>query len=194
MASEYLRAGSVREQGVSLPTGKVVNSISGETGWGGHGWNHQGWWTHLAGGSVLPSQLRDRARVNTPETELQFAVFQEALSDLRPPVGKQADRLRKRQAERQDAIDWFESTDTDHPFAFERICMTFDWEPDAWRRQLRAMGWMLDGIGYAAPDDTPRRVAIRRDRGHARNGVVVADEVGRKRDERKYRMYGGSAA
>jgi len=69
---------------------------------------------------VLPAQVLDRrATMLQPEKRLMLAVLEDATATLlRYPLPRQA---RKRRALRE-AEEWLDSTDTESPFAFIRIC------------------------------------------------------------------------
>ena len=85
--------------------------------------------THAAGARlepevVLPAQVFDRrASMLQPEKRLMLAILEDATATLlRYPPPRQA---RKRRALRE-AEEWLDSTDTESPFAFIRICEVLD--------------------------------------------------------------------
>jgi hypothetical protein len=84
---------------------------------------------------LLPVQfveLLQRPAERTPELRLMVAVLEDA---LRTFCGCARSPGRRNRRLSQEAADWFASSDTSWPFAFENICDALGLEPE-WIRQL----------------------------------------------------------
>lgn len=104
---------------------------------------------------VLPTQVFERRRVNTPELRLLVAVLDQAVDDARKPV---ATELRRR------AWSWFLNPDRTWPFSFVAIAEALGLDPDAVRARLSApppvprVGRHTKPRGGTATPTTTRRV------------------------------------
>ena len=112
--------------------------------------------THAAGARlepevVLPAQVFDRrASMLQPEKRLMLAILEDATATLlRYPPPRQA---RKRRALRE-AEEWLDSTDTESPFAFIRICEVLGLDAQ----------WLRTGLSRAreAREGEPEKYRIR---------------------------------
>ena len=100
---------------------------------------------------VLPAQVFDRrASMLQPEKRLMLAILEDATATLlRYPPPRQA---RKRRALRE-AEEWLDSTDTESPFAFIRICEVLGLDAQ----------WLRTGLSRAreAREGEPEKYRIR---------------------------------
>jgi hypothetical protein len=80
---------------------------------------------------VVPEQFDDIWRRSTsakPEVELELALLEQAIEDLRRPS--------RRRREYRDAFLWVASEDEHWPFSFLNVCARLGFDPDAVRRRL----------------------------------------------------------
>jgi hypothetical protein len=87
---------------------------------------------------ILPEQVRRPARLGARESSafrLMVGVLDDAVDLYRmacDPHGRMPPRHRR------ELNAWFESTERQWPFSFERICEVLGMDPDGVRRRLRA--------------------------------------------------------
>ena len=83
--------------------------------------------------AVMPEQFQDiwQRRALTPESQLQVAILEQAIEDLRRP-------RRNRQNERsyREALGWMASDNEAWPFSFVNVCLSLGLDPAAVRLEL----------------------------------------------------------
>jgi hypothetical protein len=83
--------------------------------------------------AVMPEQFQDLWHRHglTPESQLQVAILEQAVEDLRRP-------RRNRQSERsyREALGWMTSDNEGWPFSFVNVCLSLGLDPAAVRLEL----------------------------------------------------------
>lgn len=96
---------------------------------------------------VHPAQFHPQ-RATSCEKRLLLAVLEEAITCVYAHVPPSGYGIRRAQRLRQEARDWFLSTERKWLFSFERICETLGYDPDSLRAQVLSEGFKLKDQGF----------------------------------------------
>jgi hypothetical protein len=127
--------------------------------------------------TVLPSQFFERFRIDAslqPEKRLMLAVLEDAVGSFQKYVNASNRRARRLFVE---AEEWFESTDTEWPYAFENVCEGLGLEAQYLRNGLRR--WRQAQIAY--PETSAKVVRFPFRRVNGRRHSITGRPVGLRR-------------